>query len=278
MEAVMNYKFELWRYGFFDYEEAERHLNQMGKKGWNIRGVTSLWFPMAVYEKNEENRSKRYSMVPIKEDDSDFVRICEDAGWRKVNAIRGGLCIFEDTEGAAKPPFTDEMTKYQNMLEVAEANNPIGSAVVLLILIAVTFFQNFKDGWGSIGYYVVAGIFLMAVLSVLIGLKEYHFHKKAAEFAEEGIILEKSDIYRKFESFSLLCGAIVTLGLILCLLYCDICIYHSILAFVITVTAPALYLFGSYMQAATRFEVTGILLMFISFLSPTFTLILIEGI
>ena len=36
----MKYKFELWNYDFFAYEEAERHLNDMSERGWDIVGIT----------------------------------------------------------------------------------------------------------------------------------------------------------------------------------------------------------------------------------------------
>ena len=187
----MKYKFELWNYDFFAYEEAERHLNDMSERGWDIVGITLEWLPIGVYQRRLQNKKKRYSIVPVEEDDHDFYVACEDAGWHKVRTIRGGLCIFEAQGDFAKPLFSDEMTKYQNLIEVMETNNPVSSFILTLILLLFIFFQDFKTGWGSPGYYVLAGICLMGLVANVVGIKEYLFHKKAAEYAEEGIILVK---------------------------------------------------------------------------------------
>ncbi len=274
----MKYKLELWKYGLFDYEDAEKHLNHMSENGWDIVGIATEWFPFAVYQKRLKDSKKRYSIVPIKEEDTDFVRICEDAGWRKVRAIRGGLCIFEATDRDAKQPFTDEVTKYQNVLEVAESNNLVSSFVILAIIIAFNFFQDFKSGWGTTSYYAIAGICLIGMLNVIVGVKEYLFHKKAAEYAEKGAILKKPVVYRYLDL--VFCGSavIIGVGLFAYLLYCYISIYSSVLGVILTAVTPFVFLFGSFIRAATPFEVTGILLTYMSVISPGFVLLLIEGI
>ncbi len=274
----MKYKLEFWRYGLFDYEEAEKHLNRMSEEGWDIEGVATEWFPLAVYQKRLGGRKTCYSIVPIKENDTDFVRICEDAGWRKVRAIRSGLCIFEAKDKNAKQPFTDEMTKYQNVLEVAESTNPLSGLAILAIVLLINFFQDFKSGWGSTEYYVLAGICMMAMLSIVLAFKEYRFHKKAAEYAEEGINLQKSPIYKYFGLVSCGGAVIIGVGLIVYLLYCYINIYPSVLGIILTAATPFIFLLGGFLRAAKHFDVTGILLMYISIISPGFVLLLVEGI
>lgn len=274
----MKYRFEIWSYDFFAYEEAERHLNDMSERGWDIVGITLEWLPIGVYQRRQQNRKKRYSIVPVKEDDHDFYMTCKDAGWRKVRTIRGGLCIFEAQDSFVKPLFTDEMTKYQNLIEVTELNNPVSSIILAFILLLFTFFKDFKTGWGSPGYYVLAGICLMGLISGVVGIKEYLFHKKAAEYAEEGIILRKSSFYQKFNIASISAAAIVWIGLLLYLIHCYITMYPSILGILSTAAIPFVFLFGSFIRAAKHFDVTGVLLMYISIISPGFVFILIDGV
>lgn len=274
----MKYKFELWNYDFFAYEEAERHLNDMSERGWDIVGITLEWLPIGVYQRRLQNKKKRYSIVPVEEDDHDFYVACEDAGWHKVRTIRGGLCIFEAQGDFAKPLFSDEMTKYQNLIEVMETNNPVSSFILTLILLLFIFFQDFKTDWGSPGYYVLAGICLMGLVANVVGIKEYLFHKKAAEYAEEGIILEKSSFYLKFNIVSFGAAAITWIGLLLYLTHYYITIYPSILGTILTAATPFVFLFGSFIRAAKHFDVTGVLLMYISIVSPGFVFLLVDGV
>ena len=67
----------------------------------------------------------------------------------------------------------------------------------------------------------------MGLVANVVGIKEYLFHKKAAEYAEEGIILEKSSFYLKFNIVSFGAAAIIWIGLLLYLTHYYITIYPA---------------------------------------------------
>ena len=118
----------------------------------------------------------------------------------------------------------------------------------------------------------------MGLVANVVGIKEYLFHKKASEYAEEGIILEKSSFYLKFNIVSFGAAAIIWIGLLLYLTHYYITIYPSILGTILTAATPFVFLFGSFIRAAKHFDVTGVLLMYISIISPGFVFLLVDGV
>ncbi len=162
------------------------------------------------------------------------------------------------------------MTKYQNLIEVMETNNPVSSFILTLILLLFIFFQDFKTGWGSPGYYVLAGICLMGLVANVVGIKEYLFHKKG------GGICGGRNYFREVKFLS---------EVQYCFIWCrgnnldraaavfDSLLYYylsSILGTILTAATPFVFLFGSFIRAAKHFDVTGVLLMYISIVSPGF--------
>ena len=50
---MFGYKIEIWRYDSAQCEEAERHLQDMAKKGYEFTGVKSYMWPFVVYKKHD---------------------------------------------------------------------------------------------------------------------------------------------------------------------------------------------------------------------------------
>ena len=76
---MFGYKIEIWRYGSAQCEEAERHLQDMAKKGYEFTGVKSYMWPFVVYKKHDGPVNKKYSVSMLPGDDEALIEAVYEA-------------------------------------------------------------------------------------------------------------------------------------------------------------------------------------------------------
>lgn len=140
----MKYRFEQWSNNQFEYEEIENHLNEMSQQGWELRNAHSGIGIVVCYQRNPEALQSKYTVDVVGRHDDDYLALCRDAGWELVAQMKNHMCLFVSEDGSARPLHTDEITKYQRILDVLSEGKLIKSwwtyYLQMGLMIAILFY------------------------------------------------------------------------------------------------------------------------------------------
>lgn len=272
----MKYKFEIWKWDFFDFEGAETHLNQRAAEGWELIGVTTVWFPVAVYERTLAAASKRYAVEVSKEDDEDFFQTCEDAHWKRKTILRNGICVFETSSKDAKPLFNDKSTRYLHIAQTLEEKRPYLSMFVFVMMALYIGFEDFRtseiDFWMYLRWFLCAGFILSAAEEYIA----YRFIQRAVALAAEGQETYRSAAYKIFNNVMIMIGILTLMGMYSYMLAHYILLVPSLIGTLLVIAMPIVFLIGAWLRVI-KDMVTGIVLMFLSIVLPMVAELCITG-
>lgn len=88
-----------------DYKTAQRWLDDMAGKGWELERCNRIF---ATFRK-VENRTVRHfaDLCPRWEDREDYLRLCADAGWEQVSKVNG-MDLFRAQPGREVTPIQSD--------------------------------------------------------------------------------------------------------------------------------------------------------------------------
>ena len=136
---MFGYKIEIWRYDSAQCEEAERHLQDMAKKGYEFTGVKSYMWPFVVYKKHDRPVNKKYSVSMLPGDDEALIELCRESGWEILGDSIFGMTVFAADNPDAKPLFTDEETRLEMWQEMFKDEKRDKGWVLLLLAVGAAW-------------------------------------------------------------------------------------------------------------------------------------------
>lgn len=266
----MRYKFELWPYDLFSFEDAENHLNLMAEKGFELVGVSIEWFPLAVYKRTAEASKKRYcvELVTKAEQEEDFFQLCEDVGWKKLVSLKNDQCVFFTEQQNAKPLFSAPTARYEHAREVVKTcdwyENNIAAAVfvIILSLLAIWTVNNSADERYSILWLLISGVVIGSISLLNLFLNKNWVKERVKRGYEEGLV-EMPTWLKKMNQWEHYTGLVLV---ILMFGYCFIkfaIIEKSLLGACMVITIPILFTTGFIVKEIYGKNVLGIGMMFI---------------
>lgn len=164
--------------GFFPYEAmnfkaAQAYLDKKQAQGWQLRHV--YFGCIALFDAAE--KPKHFADLDIRQfmdetPDSDYLQLCEDAGWKHIQTLRGML-LFRAVEGMDPAPIQSDMElEWERFWKRYARKNLITSLLVLLAaigLLTVVFGLTPQPG-RSITILVTANSSLLYLFSLGMGL------------------------------------------------------------------------------------------------------------
>lgn len=85
-----------------DYKAAQRWLDDMAQKGWELEGCNRIF---AAFRRVEERPVRHFADLAAGwEDREDYLQLCADAGWERVSKVNG-MDLFRALPGRAAVPI-----------------------------------------------------------------------------------------------------------------------------------------------------------------------------
>lgn len=243
----MKYKLEFWKYDIFEYEEAENHLNQMAKDGYELYKVTTNYVALAIYRKIDKPSNKVYAVEIMPAKDDDLMQLCEDSGWKQTASLWKVQQIFESrVNGAKHPLYTDRETKYQNAMEVIKHSDTFQLTIFSSIILTFLIYYILKNIHGLPWYMVSFIYFICGAFAVLIGdmIGKCLYQRHLLKMSGKGIGGTKPILLRISGRLTFYLGNLGVLAMLLLVLYINIFVKWNLAGIIITLLAPIIFLTG----------------------------------
>lgn len=126
----MKYTIRPFKYGPYDYRDAETLLNKMSQKGWKFKTTSKGWIRnWAMFENAKEENKSTYN-IDLKGDMDDrekdeYCRFYADLGWQHLDTYNKKLNIFKSTRENTIPIYSDDQAEYENLREYAKPSTDI---------------------------------------------------------------------------------------------------------------------------------------------------------
>lgn len=144
---IMKYKIRPFKYGPYDYRDAEHLLNEMSQKGWQFKTTSKGWLRnWGMFEKTKDENKPIYnidlkgSMMESEKDE--YCRLYDDLGWHYLDTYNKKLNIFKSDRKNNIPIYSDEQAEYDNLKEYGKISTDIG-AIMLFLFTAALMYLSF---------------------------------------------------------------------------------------------------------------------------------------
>lgn len=126
----MKYTIRPFKYGPYDYRDAESLLNEMSQKGWEFKSTSKGWLRnWAMFEKARDEKNSTYnidlksSMTERERDE--YCRFYDDLGWHYLDTYNKKLNIFRSNRKDNISIYSEEQTEYENLKEYGKPSTDI---------------------------------------------------------------------------------------------------------------------------------------------------------
>ncbi|MDD4376902.1 MAG: DUF2812 domain-containing protein [Eubacteriales bacterium] len=283
------HKYEFWNYSILDWQEMEKHLNEMAANGFRFKSISFYSVSMACYDVTLGDCGKRYAvdvdMTPTLGDFEEYKELYKDAGWTMVfYNEKYRLCIFESSaEKQCKPLYSDTETKMEVLSNHIEAKGLMSRKIFGVLGICLAWFLLYKTREVSFNS---SDIFIRVIIGVLIGYSfiyilkafgEYIYMMRIKDYSPGDVPYNKPSWLNKtrrimlyYDNITWLISWGVGIGLYMCRLTTQGTITSTIFfnfGFVLTISSFLLMAVGKYIVFNTGKIFMGNLICYISVLS-----------
>lgn len=217
----MKYKFKLWTYTPIDVKAAEAELNRMAKAGYTLLGLGGFPTNIAVYEKSNRAKRKRYA-VDYNKDESEAAKeerktFFKEAGWSFVSDGNGNLCIYATEKTGSKEIYSDIDTRLEGIEGAVTLGKNTGKALrgcFYRIAAAITYLFSAVSfpGWGYIWPIVLQAL---VIVGIIAGDSYTIFRLRRIKKSQGALTTEQSKTAKVLNQIS----ALAEIGVFLCFIF-----------------------------------------------------------
>ncbi len=144
----MKYTIRPFRYGPYDYRDAENLLNKMSQKGWEFKTTSKGWLRnWAMFEKTKDENKITYN-IDLKgsmtdSEKEEYYRFYDDLGWHYLDTYNKKLNIFKTTNKNNISIYSEEQAEYENLKEYGKPSTDMWLILQLLVTAFLLYF-NFQ--------------------------------------------------------------------------------------------------------------------------------------
>lgn len=180
----MKYKVRPFRYGPYDYRDAERLLNEMSQKGWEFKAISKGWLrDWAMFEKVKDEKKNTYN-IDLKGSMTDgekeeYYKFYDDLGWHYLDTYNKKLNIFKSNRKDDIPIYSEEQAEYENLKEYGK---PSTDMLPIIQFLGMTFLIYFNLQLIGMQPYLLVAYGVIVILTMCL--------------ADAGVILALNIMYR----------------------------------------------------------------------------------
>ena len=143
----MKYTIRPFKYGPYDYRDAENFLNKMSQEGWEFKTTSKGWLRnWAMFEKAKGENKAAYNIdlegFMTDSEKEEYYRFYQDLGWHYQDTYNKKLNIFKSNLNNNIPIYSEEKTEYENLKKYGKFSKDleyIANLSIMAILLYVIY-------------------------------------------------------------------------------------------------------------------------------------------